>query len=93
MQLKTQWISMLWSFIPTSFARFRESPDSSDDYNLHDAIKLYAADKGISVQFIEERSTNAYDTCKVLWGLSTSLYAKSQGILWHLDQFQMTRHI
>ena len=70
-------------YVPTSFARFRESPDSSDDYNLHDAIKLYAADKGISVQFIEERSTNAYDTCKVLWGLSTSLYAKSQGILWH----------
>lgn len=70
-------------YIPTSFARFRESPDSSDDYNLHDAIKLYAADKGISVQFIEERSTNSYDPCKVLWGLSTSLYAKSQGILWH----------
>lgn len=70
-------------YVPTSFARFRESPDSSDDYNLHDSIKLYAADKGISVQFIEERSTNAYDTCKVLWGLSTSLYAKSQGILWH----------
>lgn len=70
-------------YIPASFARFRESPDGKDDYNLHDAIKLYAADKGITVQFIEEKSTNAYDTCKVLWGLSTSLYAKSQGVLWH----------
>ena len=70
-------------YIPASFARFREAPDSLDDYNLHDAIKLYAADKGISVQFIEERSTTAYDICKVLWGLSTSLYAKSQGALWH----------
>ena len=70
-------------YIPKSFSRFRESLDISADFNLHDAIKLYATEHGVAIQFIEERSINSYDPCKVLWGLSTSLYAKSQGVLWH----------
>lgn len=70
-------------YIPKVFARFRESLDISSDFNLHDAIKLYATEKGVAIQFIEERSINSYDPCKVIWGLSTSLYAKSQGVLWH----------
>jgi argonaute-like protein implicated in RNA metabolism and viral defense len=67
-------------YIPESFARFRE--ENSSDFNLHDAIKLYATDKSVKVQFIEERSINYYNQCKVMWGLSTSLYAKASGILW-----------
>jgi hypothetical protein len=67
-------------YIPQTFARFRE--DLSIEYNLHDAIKLYATDKAIKVQFIEERFVNYYDSCKVMWGLSTSIYAKASGILW-----------
>ena len=70
-------------YIPKNFSRFRESSDISPDFNLHDAIKLYATEHGVAIQFIEERSINSYDPCKVLWGLSTSLYAKSQGVLWH----------
>lgn len=69
-------------YIPNSFSRFREGINEEDDFNLHDALKLYATDKGIKLQFIEERSINTYDPCKVLWGLSTSLYAKSSGVLW-----------
>ena len=70
-------------YIPKGFARFRESLEISPDFNLHDAIKLYATEKGVAIQFIEERSISSYDPCKVLWGLSTSLYAKAQGVLWH----------
>lgn len=69
-------------YIPSAFAKFRESQDAGNDFNLHDALKLYATDKGIKLQFIEEKSTRNYDPCKVLWGLSTSLYAKAAGVLW-----------
>ena len=72
-------------YIPTAFSRFRE--DLTNDYNLHDAIKLYATDKAVKVQFIEERSLNYYDPCKVMWGLSTSLYAKASGVLWQPTVF------
>ncbi len=80
---KSMDFNVLVIYIPRSFSAFREAKEISDDFNLHDAIKLYATDRGIKIQFIEERSINSYDPCKVLWGLSTSLYAKSSGILWH----------
>lgn len=80
---KTMDFNVLVIYIPRSFAAFREAKEISADFNLHDAIKLYATDKGIKIQFIEERSINNYDPCKVIWGLSTSIYAKSSGILWH----------
>ena len=70
-------------YIPKSFARFREDSGYDLDFNLHDAIKLYGTNKGIKIQVIEERSFEAYDKCKLMWALSTSLYAKSSGVLWH----------
>lgn len=75
-------------YIPKIYERFRESSEISEDFNLHDAIKLYAAEKGVTVQFIEERSLKTYDLCKVMWGLSTSLYTKSQGVLWHPETIE-----
>ena len=70
-------------FIPKDFAPFRTASVISPDFNLHDALKLYATEKGIKLQLIEEKSVNSYDPCKVMWGLSTSLYAKATGVLWH----------
>lgn len=70
-------------YIPKSFAKFREDSNYDLDFNLHDAIKLYGTNKGVKIQFIEERSLSAYDKCKVMWALSTSLYAKASGVLWH----------
>ena len=67
-------------YIPAIFSRFREN--HLTDFNLHDAIKLYATDRSVKVQFIEERSIDYYDQCKVMWGLSTGLYAKATGVLW-----------
>ena len=69
-------------FIPKEYSRFRESTSVSQDFNLHDAIKLYATEKNVRVQFIEEKSVISNYKCKVMWGLSTSLYAKSHGTLW-----------
>lgn len=69
-------------YIPMSFAKYRESSKPASDFNLHDALKLYATDKGVKLQFVEERSTKFSDQCKVLWGLSTSIYAKASGVLW-----------
>lgn len=75
-------------YIPRYFAHFRTAKSISSDFNLHDAIKLYATDKGVKIQIIEERSINSYDPCKVMWGLSTSLYAKAAGVLWQPEAIQ-----
>ena len=70
-------------YIPGYFAQFRTNTTISPDFNFHDAIKLYATEKNMNIQIIEEKSLNSFYPCKVMWGLSTSLYAKATGILWH----------
>ena len=75
-------------YIPSRFAHFRTPKTISSDFNLHDSLKLYATERGVKLQIIEEKSLNTYFPCKVMWGLSTSLYAKSGGILWHPQEIQ-----
>ena len=76
-------------YIPKSFTKFRNATSISQDFDLHDALKLYATDKGVTIQFIEERSLDSGEQCKVLWGLSTALYAKaSMGVLWQPQEVQ-----
>ena len=41
-------------YIPKNFASFRTASVISPDFNLHDALKLYATEKGIKLQLIEE---------------------------------------
>jgi argonaute-like protein implicated in RNA metabolism and viral defense len=78
---ESQNFSILIIYIPQSFEQFRIG-NSDEDFNLHDAVKLYGMNKGIKVQFIEEKSLRAYEPCKVMWALSASLYAKKGGVLW-----------
>lgn len=86
--LRAAGFDILVIYIPKDFASFRTASVISPDFNLHDALKLYATEKGIKLQLIEERSINSYDPCKVMWGLSTSLYAKATGVLWHPEAIQ-----
>ena len=86
--LRASDFDILVIYIPKSFASFRTPTAISPDFNLHDALKLYATEKGIKLQLIEEKSVNSYDPCKVMWGLSTSLYAKATGVLWHPEAIQ-----
>jgi len=75
-------------YIPRSFALFRTSEAISTDFNLHDTLKLYATEHGVKIQIIEEKSIGSYYPCKVMWGLSTSLFAKASGVLWHPQAIQ-----
>ncbi len=69
-------------FIPKEYKKFRELKNEETCFDLHDAIKLFCADKGIRVQIIEERSIVNNDMCKVMWGLSIGLFTKASGELW-----------
>lgn len=86
--LRASDFDILVIYVPKSFEPFRTATSISADFNLHDALKLYATEKGLKLQLIEEKSVNSYDPCKVMWGLSTSLYAKATGVLWHPEAIQ-----
>lgn len=77
-------------YIPNQLSKMRELKNENVYFDLHDSLKIYCAGKGIVTQIIEERSvhTNS-DMAKIMWGLSTAIYAKTIGKLW---KPKMTRY-
>ena len=69
--------------IPNQLSKMRELKNENVYFDLHDSLKIYCAGKGIVTQIIEEKSvhTNS-DMAKIMWGLSTAIYAKAIGKLW-----------
>lgn len=72
-------------YIPNCLVHLREVKNESVYFDLHDALKLYCAEKGVVIQIIEGKSAvpNRYsDFAKIMWGLSTGIYSKAVGRLW-----------
>jgi hypothetical protein len=70
-------------YIPEQLNRMREQKNSLEYFDLHDSLKIYCAGKGIVTQIIEEHSVHtSNDMAKIMWGLSTAIYAKAAGKLW-----------
>ena len=64
-------------------SKMRELKNENVYFDLHDSLKIYCAGKGIVTQIIEERSVHTKnDMAKIMWGLSTAIYAKAIGKLW-----------
>lgn len=81
-QISTQF-NVLIIYIPNQLEHMRELKNENEYFDLHDSIKIYCAGKGIVTQIIEERSVHANnDLAKIIWGLSTAIYAKTAGRLW-----------
>jgi len=80
--LKNHYIDCVVIYIPNYWQRFRELKNENTYFDLHDSLKLYAAKKGLHIQFIEDKSINYRDQAKVKWWLSLGIYVKSNGTPW-----------
>lgn len=70
-------------YIPEQLGKMREIKNENEYFDFHDSLKIYCAGKGIITQIVEERSVHTTnDMAKIIWGLSTAIYAKSMGKLW-----------
>ena len=56
----------------------------SDDFDLHDFIKVTAAAHGIATQIIRDNALQYQDRCSVTWRLGIAAYSKAGGIPWKL---------
>lgn len=75
----SQAIDVIVIYIPKEYERFTEQ----DNYDLHDVVKAYAAQKNIATQFVREKTVEETGMrCQIMWALSLALYVKSCHIPW-----------
>lgn len=72
-------------FIPKRWASFRRYETPTEYFDLHDFVKAYCIQRGISTQFLEEETISKQDQCGIWWWLSLALYVKSMRTPWVLD--------
>ena len=72
-------------FIPNRWSNIRSFSVQGIDVDFHDYIKAYSAQKGITTQFIEEKTiNNSFMGCEILWWLSLAIFVKSGRTPWTL---------
>lgn len=72
-------------FIPNRWVNFRNFETENESFDLHDYIKAYCAQRGISSQFLEQETIGNKYQSRIWWWLSLALYAKSMRTPWVLD--------
>lgn len=72
-------------FVPIRWSLFEKIKTETEQFNLHDYIKAYAARHGQSTQFIREETLASTQPCRVKWWLSLAFYVKALRTPWRLD--------
>lgn len=73
-------------FIPDEWGKFKHIESENEVFDLHNNIKAFAAQRGISTQLIEESTLSDSLKCQIYWWLSLSFYVKSLKTPWILAE-------
>lgn len=72
-------------YVPTRWRELNMVQAESEQFNLHDYVKAYAARRGLSTQFIREETTRNQQLCRIRWWLGLALYAKALRTPWRIN--------
>lgn len=72
-------------FIPNRWKSARAYETENEKFDLHDYVKAYCVQRGISSQFLEQETIADKYQNRIWWWLSLALYAKSMRTPWVLD--------
>lgn len=75
-------------YIPEEYEVFTSYTDGTINYDLHDYIKAYAAQKQVATQFVREKTIESDLHCQIMWALSLALYVKSGRTPWVVNGIQ-----
>lgn len=73
-------------FIPTHWARWESYETEYETFDLHDFIKAYCVQRGITTQFIRQDTLSNRLRCEITWWLALSLYVKAFRTPWVLKE-------
>jgi hypothetical protein len=69
---------------PPRYSALFQVPE--DNFDLHDAVKAFAAQHGLTTQIITDQALRYRCRASVAWRLGTALYAKAGGTTLQLDE-------
>lgn len=78
-------IPLVLIFIPDRWKNWNSFETEDEHFDLHDFVKAYSVQRGVSTQFLREDTLTDSYTCRVWWWLSLALYVKSMRTPWVLD--------
>lgn len=79
-------VDVILIYIPKEFEALTSYQDKSKhiEYDLHNFVKAFAVQKGISTQFIREKTIESDLNCQIAWSLSLAIYVKALRTPWTL---------
>ncbi len=77
--------SVVLILTPARWDRWRGFESEHEAFDVHDFVKAYAVQRGISTQFLKQEKLDIYDKCRFWWWFSLALYAKAMRTPWVLE--------
>ncbi|EMS72563.1 SIR2 family protein [Ruminiclostridium cellobioparum] len=79
-------IDVILIYIPKEFEPYTSYQDEVNhiEFDLHNFVKAFAVQKGISTQFIREKTIESDLSCQIAWSLSLAIYVKALRTPWTL---------
>ena len=81
-KLSSQQTDVVLIYIPKEFEWLTSFSDDFENFDLHNFVKAYAAQKSIATQFVREKTIESELRCQIMWALSLAIYVKSCRIPW-----------
>jgi len=79
-------VDVILIYIPKEFEALTSYQDKVNhiEFDLHNFVKAFAVQKGISTQFIREKTIESDLNCQIAWSLSLAIYVKALRTPWTL---------
>jgi hypothetical protein len=87
-QLSAMAVDVVLIYIPKEYEPFTGFTEGNINFDLHDYIKAYAAQKNIATQFVREKTLESDMYCQIMWALSLAIYVKSSRVPWVVSGIQ-----
>ena len=75
-------------YIPSRWKTWERLETESETFDLHDFVKAYCVQNGVTSQFLREQTLEKQYQCEVLWWLSLSFYVKAMRTPWVLESME-----
>jgi SIR2-like domain len=81
-------ISVVLILVPERWRSFEGYTTDDEKFDLHDFVKAYCVQKGITSQFLRQTTLAKDDLCQLWWWLSLALYVKAMRTPWVLASLE-----